>query len=338
MDYEVIDPVTGRSLGPWNPMGASQHQRSVVTSAVIVGQAIGDALGMPFEKLGDEVHPGLATWDGAYQPGTWHALPAGHWTDDTEMAECLATSLIACNGFEGRDVARRYLAWSQATPHGMGGTTRAAMEKLASGTDWRRSGIAFDDADKVGSAPPMRAASIGAYFSTESTILSACRQDAYITHADPEGVAASFAVALSVHLALQGASPADVLSLVLAAIARAKLASVPTRVERGLSSAHAVFERGYFPEQFTRECAGRRGNAWQITTTAIYCALGAPSFRDGVIAAVKIGGDADTRGAIAGAILGARFGLEGIPDEYKRGLLKFEELRQLDQRLVLTQH
>ena len=329
MDYEV---------GPWSPASDPQHQRSVMTPAVLVGQAIGDALGMPFEKLGDEVHPDLAAWTGAYQPGTWHKLPAGHWTDDTEMAECLATSLLACNGFDGRDVARRYLAWSQATPHGMGGTTRAAMEKLASGTDWRRSGIAFDDPNKVGSAPPMRAApigvySIGAYFSTEASILNVCCQDAYITHADPEGVAASFAVALSVHLALQGTEPADVMALVLAAIARAKLVSQPTCVERGLSSALAALERGYSPEQFTRECAGRRGNAWQITATAIYCALWAPNFRDGVIAAVKLGGDADTRGAIAGAILGARFGLEGIPDEYKRGLLQFEELRQLDQRL-----
>jgi len=45
------------------------------TSAVLVGQGIGDALGMPFEKLDDEVHPDLATWDGSYQPGTWHELP-----------------------------------------------------------------------------------------------------------------------------------------------------------------------------------------------------------------------------------------------------------------------
>jgi ADP-ribosyl-[dinitrogen reductase] hydrolase len=305
-----------------------------MTPAVLVGQAVGDALGMPFEKLGDEVHSDLATWDGSYQPGTWHKLPAGHWTDDTEMAECLATSLHACNGFDGRDVARRYLAWSQATPHGMGGTTRAAMEKLAIGADWRRSGISFDDPNKVGSAPPMRAAPIGAYFSNESTIFNACRQDAYITHADPEAVAASFAVALSVHLVLQGIEPTDVLPRVLAAIHRATLVSPPTHVEKSLADAHAALVLGHSPELFTSECAGRRGNAWQITASAIYCALWATNFRDGVIAAVKLGGDADTRGAIAGAILGARFGLEGIPDAYKQGLLKFEELRQRDQRLT----
>jgi ADP-ribosyl-[dinitrogen reductase] hydrolase len=286
---------------------------------------------MPFEKLGDEVHPGLAAWDGSYQPGTWHKLPAGHWTDDTEMAECLARSLLACNSFDGYDVARRYLAWSQATPHGMGGTTRAAMEKLASGTDWRRSGLSFKEPNKVGSAPPMRAAPIGAHFLNASAILDACRQDAYITHADPEAVAASAAVALSVRLTLQRVEPTAVLPLVLDAIHSAKLVSPPTHVENSLTN--ASMELGHAsPELFTRMYAGRHGNAWQITASAIYCALWASNFRDGVIAAVKLGGDADTRGAIAGAILGARFGLEGIPDEYKRGLLKFEELRHLDQR------
>jgi ADP-ribosyl-[dinitrogen reductase] hydrolase len=304
------------------------------TPAVLVGQGIGDALGMPFETLGDEVHPDLATWVGEYRPGTWHKLPPAHWTDDTEMAECLATSLIACHGFDGADVARRYLAWSQATPHGMGGTTKIAMKALASGTTWRHSGVSFDDPNKVGSAPPMRAAPIGAYHLNESALFNACRQDAYITHANPEGVAASFAVAMTVRLMLESVEPSAALPRVLEALYRAKLVSPPTRVETGLDHTRMALLLGHAsPDLFTEECAGRRGNAWQITTTAIYCALHAKTFREGVIDAVKIGGDADTRGAIAGAILGARFGLEGIPDEYKTGLLRFDDLARLDRDL-----
>ena len=308
------------------------------THAVLVGQAIGDALGMPFEKLGDEVHPDLATWTGDYRPGTWHKLPAGHWTDDTEMAECLALSLIHCNGFDGADVARRYLAWSQATPHGMGGTTRTACDALARGTSWQHSGVSFDDPDKVGSAPPMRAAPIGAYFLNESAILNVCRQDAYITHAHPEGIDASFAVAFIVRLMLQDVRPTEALRFVLDAIKRdsvqyrkGKTTLVEARL-RNVLLALSLSPRAT-PELFVSEVAGRRGNAWQITTSAIYCALGADNFRDGVIAAVKLGGDADTRGAIAGAILGARFGLEGIPDEYKTGLLRFDDLVRLDAEL-----
>lgn len=304
------------------------------TPAVLVGQGIGDALGLPFEVLADDVHPDLATWDGTYRPCERLQLPAGHASDDTEMAECLASSLVACHGFDGADVAGRYLAWSRATPHGMGGTTRLAMEALASGATWRHSGVTFDDPNKVGSAPPMRAAPIGAYYVTESAIFNACRQDAYITHADPEGVAASFAVAMTVELMLWGAVPDTALSLVLEALHRAMIVNKPTLVERALHQVRVMLARGHVsPELFAQECAGRRGNAWQITATAIYCALHARSFREGVIDAVKLGGDSDTRGAIAGAILGARFGLEGIPDEYKAGLHRFDDLARLDHEL-----
>jgi ADP-ribosyl-[dinitrogen reductase] hydrolase len=301
---------------------------------VLVGEAVGDALGLPFEKLGDEVHPALATWDGSYRPCKRLQLPPGHFSDDTEMAECLATSLIACNGFYGPDVAKRYLAWAQATPHGMGGTTKLAMAALANGATWQESGIKFDDPNKVGSAPPMRAAPIGAFFLNESAILDACKPDAYITHADPEAVAASFAVALTVRLALQDVEPRVALSHVLSALSRTRAIGITTRVEDSLTNARMALALGHAnPELFTSECAGRRGNAWQITASAIYCALWATNFRDGVIAAIKLGGDADTRGAIAGAILGARFGLEGIPDEYKAGLLRFDDLAKLDRDL-----
>lgn len=99
------------------------------TPAVLVGQAIGDALGMPFEKLGDEVHPDLGTWDGmSFRKGTFHDLPPGHWTDDTEMAECLTQSLLQ-HGAIGEDTAKRYLEWARGTPHGMGGLSQRSRDQ-----------------------------------------------------------------------------------------------------------------------------------------------------------------------------------------------------------------
>lgn len=310
------------------------------TPAVLVGQGIGDALGMPFETLGDDVHAGLATWDGSYQPGTWHKLPSGHWTDDTAMAECLATSLVSRNYFDGADVARRYLAWSQATPHGMGGTTRSAMGLLARGVPWTSSGIEFDNPYQVGSAPPMRAAPIGAFSLRRSAkqIYDTCRQDAYITHASHEAIAASFAVAIATQAALSGHYDRGLHTL-LDVVTRGVLLAekedglAKTQVREDLQRACIELNKGTPMDRIVPTFT-RRGNARSITATAIYCAAAAESFREGVIAAVKLGGDADTRGAIAGAILGARFGLEGIPAEYKAGLLRFDDLARLDLALV----
>jgi ADP-ribosyl-[dinitrogen reductase] hydrolase len=324
------------------------------TPAVLVGLAIGDALGAHFETLDGAVHPELASWDGSYRACTRLGLPAGHTTDDTEMAECLAASLVACREFDGNDVARRYLVWAQGTPHGMGGTTRKAMARLAEGISWRQSGITFGSPHEVGSAPAMRVAPIGAAFA-DSTVHSAktairtfvaCDLDARITHADPEACASSLAVAFTVRNMLRlplmlspGEGIARAIADVVAGIAD-NIASeyLPTLVDSALRRIPDALRKGRSPQAFAASHAGSRGNAWQITATAIYCALWAQSYQDGVVAAVQIGGDTDTRAAIAGAILGARFGLEGIPNEYKTGLLDFQRLHALDLALSNVQH
>jgi ADP-ribosyl-[dinitrogen reductase] hydrolase len=308
------------------------------TSAIMVGQGVGDALGMPFEHFADGVHQALATWDGTFKAGTYHKLPPGHFTDDTEQAECLARSLIANGGFDGEDVAKRYLTWSQGTPHGMGGTTREAMRRLAEGAPWTASGVAFADPNAVGSGPPMRAAPLGMLQDLPTTVHGICSHDAWITHASWEAVSASYAVAMAVRLA-PDRSGLTLLRDVTALVANAERQGYcakhgPTKVSEDRGYAVGFLQAGVSVASIVPQPFSRRGNARSIVATALYCACGCDDFRSGVIAAVSLGGDTDTRGAIAGAVLGARFGLEGIPDEYKRGLLRFEDLRQLDQQLV----
>ena len=118
--------------------------------AVLVGLAVGDALGMPFERRGDAVHKDLPTWNGHFRPGTYHKLPAGHWTDDTEMALALASSILDGHCYDPHAAARWYLSWAEGTPHGMGGSTRKAMAKLAAGVPPHASGTTFEDPDTVG--------------------------------------------------------------------------------------------------------------------------------------------------------------------------------------------
>lgn len=293
------------------------------TSAVMVGLAIGDALGMPYETLDETVHDGLATWDGSFQPGTFHNLPRGHFTDDTEMATCLAESLVANHGFVGEDVAARYLRWSQGTPHGMGGTTRSAMRALHAGASWENSGVVFVNPEEVGSGPAMRCAPLGAQRArtvTEQWLPAVCFLDAAITHVHPEAYASSMAIAMAVNLAADDWPPSPIIIKVLAALCNMHDGE-STLVYQELKRVRDAIQSG---KPFTTSC---RGNARSITSSAIYCALSTRSFRDGVVAAVKLGGDADTRGAIAGAILGARFGLEGIPEEYTFGEYKAGEYR-----------
>jgi ADP-ribosylglycohydrolase len=67
---------------------------------------------------------------------------------------------------------------------------------------------------------------------------------------------------------------------------------------------------------------------------ALWCAWKWPNdYKKAVVEAVKMGGDADTRAAITGAVMGAKLGFEGIPIEYINGVEDSELLYNMDQAL-----
>jgi len=301
------------------------------TPAILVGLGIGDALGMPFESRGDAVHKDLPLWDGGYWTGTHHELPAGHWTDDTEMAVALATSILDIADYQPPEAAVYYRAWYQGTPHGMGGTTRKAMANLEAGAPWLQSGVEFDDPNRVGNGTAMRVAPIASWFHAEPEYIhAAATNDAMITHRGPEAAAGSFAIAWAVHRSLDGTHGPRLLYEVLEIIRPYK----DTKVFQLVELAYELAALSVPPAEAIRRL-GRFGNVSQTVATALYCAAWyEDDFAEGVCAAVRGGGDTDTRGAITGAILGARFGLEGIPDRYKSGLYQFETLRKLDAALL----
>ena len=80
----------------------------------MLGLAVGDAIGAPFEFKSAEVctaavEPGLEMTGG----GPWLA---GEWTDDTAMALALAESLGKRRGFDAEDVASRFISWADSMP------------------------------------------------------------------------------------------------------------------------------------------------------------------------------------------------------------------------------
>lgn len=300
--------------------------------AALLGLAIGDALGMPFEKPRGQVHKDLATWDGSFKPGTWHKLPAGHYTDDTEMALCLAESLLEQKNHVAADVAKRYLAWANATPHGMGSTTRAAMDALRAGKSHEESGVMFADAEwaQVGSGTAMRVAPLGMRYQWGTSRLTiACMQDALTTHKCMTAIAASLAVAHTVAIFAEhgeALSMADVMEQHLA------LLNKTTHVYKALSRVEALKQAG--DDEAAANALGRGGNAVEVVGSAFYFAWKYQwDFTNAVRAAIRAGGDADTRGAVVGAICGAHLGLQGIPQQYRDGVLNSRRLTEIDDAL-----
>lgn len=325
--------------------------RDAYVPATILGCAIGDALGMPFEMRGRAVHPGLKDWDGvSYLSGTHHKLEKGSWTDDTEMTICLAKSILDNNMFDGERVAKQYLEWFEGNPTGMGGTTRVALEKFkklnkAESKDaWRHCGVYnFPSPDEVGAGTVMRIAPVGVFFSRQLDVIrKVCREDAFITHRHLEAYAASLAVASLIAGIIQlqpdfGNQPPvhrrnavefmfDQLTVVDE--------SITVRVLKKALEGHGFTRH---PNNAVDDLAGRYGNAWQIAVTSIHCAMHMWGFVDKSLeTAIRMGGDADTRGAVTGAIQGAIVGLVAMEELYPslvEGVKHSETLKALDQTL-----
>ena len=63
---------------------------------------------------------------------------------------------------------------------------------------------------------------------------------------------------------------------------------------------------------------------------AFHQLLHATSYEQGLVAVLRIGGDTDTNGCITGALLGARFGAESMPDGWKRAVVEAKSRRSQD--------
>lgn len=298
--------------------------------ATLVGCAIGDALGNPFEMKA-AISPALTSWDGQFKDGgTFWKGKAGQYTDDTLMSIALAKSLIKNNGFDGADVATNYLAWmNSGETRGIGGTTAEALTMLKFGASWTESGLKGPKIGGNGTA--MRASPIGlAYRNNQLELLEVAMQDASITHNSLEPHMGSIAVALGVaQLANDGDCYVDraqiirdVLTVIIDSVVKTKLELALSHLEKKTNPVEAlanIGSAGYVPE---------------TVAAAFYCFAATETFKDCVVMAVKAGGDTDTTAAVAGALAGTHYGLDLIPQEYKDGVENFELLNKLTQELL----
>jgi len=71
--------------------------------------------------------------------------------------------------------------------------------------------------------------------------------------------------------------------------------------------------------------------------TALYYAMTADTAEDAIVTAVNRGGDTDTIGAVTGAVAGARFGADALPDRWLNTIDYREDLKLLAHALATTE-
>jgi ADP-ribosylglycohydrolase len=300
--------------------------------ATLVGCAIGDALGVPFEMKSAN-SPDLTGWDGLFKDGaTFHRNSvAGMYSDDTLMSLALASSIIEKQGFDPDHVAAAYLAWYKTgNTRGIGSTTAGAMMHLKLGASWQEAGAthSHDGRPAGGNGTAMRASPIGLWYRKDpEKLLSSAMQDAAITHNSFEPKMGSIAVALSVGLLANGTH--DNVSV----LAEIKEIVAESEVQKKLELSHSLLKSSV-PPALALAQIGTSGYVPETVGATFYCLAATDNFQDAVIMAVKGGGDTDTTAAITGALAGTFYGLDGIPSGYKDKVENFQLLQDLTDELV----
>lgn len=291
-------------------------------SSVLLGTAVGDALGVPFEtKLPN--FEALLAWDGKTFLGSeYHHLKPGQYSDDTQMSLMVAESLIENHGFNPDDLAKRYVDWIvSGRARGYGKTTLMAVQNLQAGKHWSESGVA----GSWGNGTAMRAAPFGVYFRNDiRSLVNIVKIDSAITHASEEAEAGAIAIAVTAAMAVHNDLD-NLLDRLWALMPESKLKNIVYSLDSLVNSPLIQ------PAQALR-VIGTKANVKETVPAALYCFLKFDNYHEAVEAAIRAGGDTDTTAAIVGALFGAKQGFKAIDPSFHT-VEDFDKLMELDNKL-----
>jgi ADP-ribosyl-[dinitrogen reductase] hydrolase len=286
----------------------------------LLASAAGDALGATVEFLTrDEVGSRFGVLRDI-AGGGWLNLKPGEVTDDTQMSCCIAHSIVATGRFDAEDIASRFVAWYRSNPPDIGNTTRHALAQLDAGVPWEEAGwkthLAMRPRD-ASNGSVMRAAPVALFARSDAIANKAFSADSSrITHANPLCVASCVALNAAIASLLNDPlqDPVDA----------AFGATDNSQVRASLSTVG----------QQTAESLDAGGFVLATLQSALWAVTVHGNLEDAVIAAVNLGDDADTTGAVAGALAGARWGMAQIPARWLDVLDRREELISLADDLL----
>ena len=295
-------------------------------AGALLGLAVGDALGTTLEFKA---------------PGTFHSmtdivgggpfgLAPGQWTDDTSMAMCLAESLVERGGFDAEDQMRRYVRWwregywsSTGTCFDIGNTVRGSLHAFERSSD-PFSGPTSETS--AGNGSLMRLAPVPLYYAADPALATRMAgESSRTTHGAGAAVDACRYFAGVLLGALAGAPKHEILGRMYS--------PVPELWQRErMHPAVTEVAAGSFHMKAPPEIRGT-GYVVQSLEAALWAFATTEDFRSGALAAVNLGDDADTTGAVYGQLAGAYYGVQGIPQQWRELVTRADEITAVGERL-----
>jgi ADP-ribosylglycohydrolase len=307
----------GQLMSAVAPLPADHDARMQRVSLALDGLSLGDSFGQHF-----------------FAPELWRTefnsreLPPAPWayTDDTEMALAIADVLASHGEIDQDQLAAGFARRFGVNPYrGYGSGAIEVLQAIEAGRSWRDAAAGlFDGRGSLGNGAAMRAAPVGAYFAGDfGAVVEQARKSAEVTHMHLDGIAGAIAVAVAAAWAAERRATADANSA--ASLFACVLEHTPeSATRRGIEAAARL------PlEVWEFHAAEKLGSGADIRSadTVPFClwvvARHLDDFTEALWTAARVGGDADTTGAIIGGIVALAVGPEGLPINW---LARREEL------------
>ncbi|MBO6177990.1 MAG: ADP-ribosylglycohydrolase family protein [Selenomonadaceae bacterium] len=303
--------------------------------SMIIGHAIGDALGVPVEftsRDGLERHPVKSMM--GY--GTY-SVPAGAWSDDTSMTLCLLESLGRLGKVDYNDVMQNFLKWmrnSEFTPtdqiFDIGITTSEALLNFENGISPLSCG--GEDEHSNGNGSLMRIAPIALYLYAKSgnglmeDDLKVTHNLSKLTHAHPRS---QMGCGIYVFVAVEILAGKKLNEAIKAGVEKAhKFYNSQSEFAIELDIYGRIWDIDKFAKLKDYDIEST-GYVVYSLEAALWCLLTTDDYAECVLKAVNLGGDTDTIGAIAGGLAGLYYGIDNIPEDWRKTLIRYEVIEKM---------
>ena len=253
------------------------------------GLVVGDCLGSPIQFSDKDRHVHVTDM----LPCDFFHTPPGYWTDDSSMAFCVADSVVRCGGYALQDIADTFLRWYR---DGYWSSLPDAFD-IGGATHIAMRGIKNGSLrngteDSQGNGSIMRFA--------PSYVLNYGKPDRTIL----------FEVSDLTHSSKRVCGVVDLMADVC---------------DEHLQGHRTIVQSTYE----TRDEVDNSGWAVSTLQAALWAFQTTETFEDGMIAAVNLGGDADSIGAVYGQIAGAFYGIDAIPPRWLNAIKDRENVNEL---------
>ena len=304
----------------------------------MMGLVVGDALGMPVQFV-DRSELKKNPVDKMKGYGTYN-MPPGTWSDDSSLALATLASIKEKGDIDYTDIMERFEKWlfnGEYTPYGkafdVGQTCLMAICKYAKGKDYQTCGRTGERANGNGALMRIMPVCLFAYEKVKA--------GEWIIEEALERV---HQVSALTHNHLRSQMGCGIYFFMICSILDGE-GSLPERLQKGIDDAVEYYHRdlGNYLElsHYTRlfrldefaKCEEDEikstGYVVDSLEAAVWSLITTDSFEGALLRAVNLGDDADTVGAIAGGLAGLYYGEENMPEEWKKVIVKREEIEKM---------